>query len=800
MLDAGQSGSEPFGPARGRSEREPARATLPKCKGKGIQTSVDQPILGYADALSMAPGSTLTFHISAPGGFDAECVRLLDGPSVDGSVAYKAVPSDVQGRWPGSVQRTHRGSYCRVDNGPALLAHGATTVQLWVMPTMSTEQAIIATESGSSGFGLTLMIASAGDLVVRLSRPGQDPIEARTGVPVCRRSWHFVAVRMSLKDRSLELIAVPAERHRRGARTCARARADLHGPEPGGEQAWVFGAFSASSVDRSAPPTGCFNGKLERPAVWHAALSDAELEHLLDDADPLTVSPRALAALWDFGRDVSSSSVTDVSGNGANGRVIGAPTRACTGHRWMGEHLDFSTAPSEYGAIHFHDDDLEDAGWQPTLALNVPLQWESGVYGLRLQSAENADTDIIPFIVTPSRCSRAEAALLLPTYTYMAYANMRYDTSHLERLKRVAGGGEIILERHDAFIDEHPELGLSLYEHHRDGTITCYSSARRPIMNMRPDYRNSLTDAPRHFAADLTILGWLGRRGAPFDVVTDAELHREGTHLLKQYRTVLTGNHPEYVTAPMWNALYHWTQSGGRLMYIGGNGFYWVTSVDAERPHLIEVRRGHAGSRPGSTEPGEGYHSTTGEPGGHWRFRGKPPQVLVGVGFTAAGIKGGAAYRVTPSANDPRCEFIFDGVDVTEPIGAFGPMGGAAGDELDRADAELGTPPEAIVLATSKGHHDDLYQGTLEDTPEMSPEQGGTTNPRVRSDIVLVQTPGGGMVFAVGSITWCLGLNFNGDDNNVSRITENVLRRFLTADGTASFRHEAAPCERPRLD
>jgi len=44
---------------------------------------------------------------------------------------------------------------------------------------------------------------------------------------------------------------------------------------------------------------------------------------------------------------------------------------------------------------------------------------------------------------------------------------------------------------------------------------------------------------------------------------------------------------------------------------------------------------------------------------------------------------------------------------------------------------------------------------------------------------VFFETPGGGAVFAVGSISWAGSLPANGYDNNVSRITENVLRRFL---------------------
>ena len=34
----------------------------------------------------------------------------------------------------------------------------------------------------------------------------------------------------------------------------------------------------------------------------------------------------------------------------------------------------------------------------------------------------------------------------------------------------------------------------------------------------------------------------------------------------------------------------------------------------------------------------------------------------------------------------------------------------------------------------------------------------------------------------VGSIAWCGALSHNGYENNVSRITENVLRRFLAPE------------------
>ena len=72
-------------------------------------------------------------------------------------------------------------------------------------------------------------------------------------------------------------------------------------------------------------------------------------------------------------------------------------------------------------------------------------------------------------------------------------------------------------------------------------------------------------------------------------------------------------------------------------MYMGGNGFYWITSLDSTG-RFIEVRREH-GTEHWQGAPGETYHATTGEFGGLWRFRGRAPQRLVGVGFTAQGVR-----------------------------------------------------------------------------------------------------------------------------------------------------------------
>ncbi len=56
---------------------------------------------------------------------------------------------------------------------------------------------------------------------------------------------------------------------------------------------------------------------------------------------------------------------------------------------------------------------------------------------------------------------------------------------------------------------------------------------------------------------------------------------------------------------------------------------------------------------------------------------------------------------------------------------------------------------------------------------------GHTVNMPMRADVVYFEAPQGGAVFAVGSITWCGCLSQDNYHNSVSRMTENVLRRFL---------------------
>ena len=241
---------------------------------------------------------------------------------------------------------------------------------------------------------------------------------------------------------------------------------------------------------------------------------------------------------------------------------------------------------------------------------------------------------------------------------------------------------------------------------------------------------------------------------------------------------ILTGTHPEYTSTEMLDALEAYLAGGGRLMYMGGNGFYWITSLDPTGRY-IEVRRAH-GTEAWQGAAGEHYHATTGEFGGLWRFRGRAPQRLVGTGFTAQGFDRNSPFRRMPGSSDPRAAFIFEGLDENALIGEHPSLVlevGAAGSELDRVDYALGSPAHTLVLARSFGHSD-AYQHVVEEVNTSDSRQGGTENVLVYADMAYLEYPNGGAVFSTSSIAWSGSLSYNDYDNDVSRITENVLRRF----------------------
>ncbi|NND00980.1 MAG: N,N-dimethylformamidase, partial [Gammaproteobacteria bacterium] len=481
---------------------------------------------------------------------------------------------------------------------------------------------------------------------------------------------------------------------------------------------------------------------------------------------------------WDFSVGIQTDKVTDISSNALHGRLVNLPTRGVAGHRWNGEEHCWKNKPEHYAAIHFHDDDLYDCSWETDFEITLPSDIASAVYAIRLYS-EDEEYYVTFAVRPPAGVATAPVAFILPTASYMAYANNRIGIDVPET--EIVCGRLLQMNPIDLFMQTHPELGLCFYDLHNDGSGVYYSSRLRPIVNMQPKNIGHLGGAGSNvwqFNADTHILDWLEHIDQPFDVITDEDLEESGEAVLSVYQAVITGSHPEYYSAGMLDSVQGYLDGGGRLMYLGGNGFYWRVSFHPTLPGVIECRKSEDGIRAFAPLPGEFYSSFTGEYSGLWRRNGRPPNALVGIGMVSQGFDQSAPYIRTAASHDPRASFVFDGVE-SSIIGDYGLSGGgAAGLELDATDHQLGTPPNTLILASSE-RHSDLYLMTPEDMNDPVPGLGGTEAEIIRAEMTFFETPGGGAVFSTGSIAWCGSLSHENHQNDVSRISTNVLNRFL---------------------
>ncbi len=731
-------------------------------------------VLGYADPLSVAPGEAIRFMVGTldgPRRYRAEVVRLISGDTGPEGPGLKAerLATPIEGEHEGTPQPIDAGSYAIVERPEAFAALDRFTLQAFIQPTRvpvrpePRRQVIMGTWAEDRGDGFALMLDEAGALAFLVGAA-----RVSTGVPLTARRWYHVAAAVDLAADMVTLRQTPLADHAPSLEHPVAVTATVRAaPPPGGD--FLFGAAHRVIENGRRRTTWHFNGKIDRPTLARRALTPAELVAAAM-APSTAVAPEDALGVWDFAADIATNRVSDRSPNHLHGRTVNAPKRAVTGHNWDGTEMDWRRAPQQYGAVHFHDDDLYDAGWRPSLTMTVPADARSGVYALRLEADGGPPFWVVFYVRPPRRGSRAPVAFLASTATYLCYANYR------ARMR--PGPAELylgalpVVDTTDLLLMHHPELGGSTYDTHSDGSGVCHVSRLRPIVNIRP------TGRLWNLFLDLCLLDWLEAHEQPYDVVTDDDLHAEGLPLLDGYSVVLTGCHPEYCSREMLDALAAYLARGGRLMYMGGNGFYWRVSYPAAHPGLIEVRRAEDGTRAWVESTGEYYHSSTGEYGGLWRRQGRAPNTLVGVGFVAQGFDRSSFYRRTPASRDPRARFIFDGI-ADDVLGDFGvAWGGAAGLELDAFNPSLGSPAWALVVASSEDHSN-AFQLVNEEMNVSFAGADGQFSPAVRADMVFYEHPGGGAVFSTGSIAYVGSLAHASYDNAISRLTLNVLRRFL---------------------
>ena len=266
--------------------------------------------------------------------------------------------------------------------------------------------------------------------------------------------------------------------------------------------------------------------------------------------------------------------------------------------------------------------------------------------------------------------------------------------------------------------------------------------ADQPHRRARADHRPDRGPAACHLApAEWRLLGWLEREGFAYDYYAETQLH-DGTLDLDAYQVlVISARTPSTGRARCTSAVKRWVFERGGRLHVPGR----------QRPEL----RGRV-RRPDGTV----IYRNGDAPGGEARAASRAGSTcgveseanLLGVVFTddRGHDRGARTAWSTPA------HWVFAGTGLKNGD-LFGEKslhmrcpGGASGHETDKVSPS--SPPDIARLAK------------------------GTEPRRRRRRAGCYETSSGGAVFSAGSITWPSSILV---DDCVSRITANVLRRYL---------------------
>ncbi len=721
--------------------------------GMREQEPSELPVTGYFNCFSCRPGGKLAVHVSVRDGgpYRARLERVLSGdPNPKGpGVRFEDLSSRFDRTISGRRQPIHAGSYGTAP-APAHAPDAARTwsVLVWIAAPMA-PRAVFAQEDGAHRVVLS---AGAAGTAARVTWPGGE-LALSTGAALLTRRWHRMWLSADPKT---------------GIVVLHQALLDWDAPATSRAQASGLVLPAKGTVliaaEGASQPSRHFTGKLEAPWIVSGTQEIG------------TPSAGIILAAWDFAQGIDTTHITDTGPQACHGKLINLPTRGMVGAHWAGHEHCWRHAPADYAAIHFHDDDIDDCRWAPDFDLDIPDDLPSGAYVLHLDCAHGEDR--VPFYVLPRRNGPfAKVAFLASTFTYQAYANHARGNFGRRLRERVQEWGAYPYNP-----DEYPVYGHSTYNRHADRSGIAISSRLRPMLTMRPGFltfNDARGSGLRHYPADTHLLAWLEAKDIAFDIITDEDLDDEGLALLSPYKVVLTGSHPEYHTLGTLDALQTYTNRGGRLVYLGGNGFYWRIARSKAMPGVIEIRRAEGGIRAWDAESGEYFNALDGQLGGLWRRNRRPPQQLTGVGFSGQGLFEGTHYLRLPASYEPDHAWMFEGIE-SDRLGDYGLSGGgAAGFEIDRADFDLGTPPSTVILARSEDPPQSFVTVPEELLSHISTVNGETPEQLRRGEIVYLKNQAGGEVFSVGSITFCGSLwQDNGFKGPISRLLENVVRRF----------------------
>lgn len=753
-------------------------------------------LIGYSDVSSVRAGDSVDFMVNVinGGAFEADLVRIING---DGLSRYadkfevKLVEASFAGSYQGQPQPLNLGSYVQVESSAILDVLSSFTVAGWIHPTFNPstyeppqlenpdpfspptlnigasvgEQTIVSRFDATTQTGWTLYLDENLHLVFAVGDGKGTLIKTRIVEPAKTCDWSYVMASFDADTQQISVHFVekpyaPGDRATALSLSASQNCGGVlqHGPLRIAAARGGAGAASAAYEK----PVQVFTGRIQDIRIFNSVLGADDLDAIAAEQLPGAYENQRVAD-WDFGRGIKTTQAEDISGNAMHGTVVNLAERGVRGRFWRGDTIRWTDAPDQYDAISFHADDLYDAQWASAFSYTIPDDLPSGVYAARFKQGDFQEY-ITFFVAAPKGQPRANLALWLANYDYLAYSNITL----VATVRQNYPGHNFNMSDVD-FLFNNLEYGTGgVYNMHLDGRYFAYGSRLRPDLHMKP---NGLLTY--NFVQDTHIIAFLENAGIAYDIITDEMVDQEGLELLQQYRVIISSSHPEYPSATMFDALSDYTDQGGRFFYGGGNGWFWSTGSHPSLPGVFESRNFH--------EIGDRY-LTNGNQGGLMTETGRGNSPVFGVEMSGMIFNGSSPFRRLDSCLNPRAAWIFEGTSEGEVFGNYGVdrvHGGAAGFEIDKYNPANGAPRHALHLATSEPLKETVEDVQMPPLPIAVSYHPPIEDVWAGADVVFFETPNGGAMFSAGSITWFSSTLEHDFNNDVATISRNVIERFL---------------------
>ena len=376
-------------------------------------------ITGYTDKCSVTPGEELSFYVHSEFNeeYKVDIVRLINGDTNPDGPGFKekVIRTSVNGNYKGLNQPLMAGSYILVPNNEKLNSK-SLTISAFIYPTTPKldvegvpvgEQAILSKWDAKKKKGYGLFINEDGELEFKLGGGRGKVSSFSSRKPLLRKVWYKVFASYDAEKGQVVIGQIPYLTATNGGHGMSM----LH-PR---EETEVVKKYSAPAIslsqnecpllmaastsethtgrllsgghyDHLKEPlevpehTTKFNGKIERPRLSNAALGRDQIEILLNNQrlEGIPTELRSsIIGFWDFCENISidaaSTKITDCSPNHLHGVGVNLPVRGVIGHNWSSHFMSFKHGPQEYGAIHFHDESVDDARWKNSFTLKITV-------------------------------------------------------------------------------------------------------------------------------------------------------------------------------------------------------------------------------------------------------------------------------------------------------------------------------------------------------------------------------------------------------------------------------------------